>query len=584
LKISRLFLTTVAGAVLGFGVYFLVYSGRSAPGPSIESPANGGEIVGTYRTEPSSFNRYAPPTPPGAADDLIARLIHATLVRLDRTTGRIEPRLARTWTSSPDGLTWTFALRDDVAFSDGTPFTSTDVVFSFQALYDPRVKSEIASSLLIGGQPMRVRALDAHTVAIVFPSPYAPGISLLDALPILPAHKLRAALEAGTFREAWSITTPLADIVGLGPFVLEQYVPAQRLVFARNPKFWLRDAGGRPLPYLDRLELQFTPDQNAEVLRLQAGEADLMTDRVRVEDLASLQSLSARGQIVLHTAGVSISPDMLWFNLAPGSKSARDRPWLQRDEFRHAVSQAVNRTALVNTVFLGEAVEIAGPITPGHGDWFLPDLPRPAFDPAAAAKALAAMGLIDRNGDGLRDDDRGRTVSFALLTQKGNSVRERSAAMIQEQLRQIGVNVDVVAREPRSMIGQWSTGDYEAIYYAIEFDSFDPARNLEFWLSSGPFHFWHPNQTSPSTSWEARLDALMTQQSTTLDSAERHKLFAEAQRVFAEHEPVLYFAAPKIIVATSARVGGVTPSVLAPLVLWNAERLYVDSSAPGARK
>lgn len=546
-----------------------------------KSPVNGGKIVATYRTEPASFNRYVSP---GPAEDLIARLIHATLVRLDRTTGRVEPRLARQWTASPDGLTWTFALRDDVAFSDGTPFTSADVVFSFQAVYDPRVNSQIGDSLLIGGQPMRVRALDAHTVAILFPSPYAPGISLLDALPILPAHKLRAALEAGTFREAWNVTTPLADIVGLGPFVLQQYVPAQRLVFARNPKFWLRDADGRPLPYLDQLELQFTPDQNAEVLRLQAGEADLMTDRVRVEDLASLQALSARGQLALHPAGVSISPDMLWFNLAPASKSARDRPWLQRDEFRHAVSQAVNRTALVNTVFLGEAVEIAGPITPGHGDWFLPDLPRPAFDPAAAAGTLAAIGLIDRNGDGWRDDDRGRTASFSLLTVKGNSVRERSAVMIQEQLRQVGVKVDVEPREQRSMVGQWSTGDYDAIYYAMEFDSFDPGRNLEFWLSSGPFHVWHPNQTSPSTSWEAHIDALMTQQSTTLDVAERHKLFADVQRVLAEHEPVLYFAAPKVIVATSARVRGVAASVLAPFVFWNAERLYVDSPAPGARK
>jgi peptide/nickel transport system substrate-binding protein len=244
----------------------------------------------------------------------------------------------------------------------------------------------------------------------------------------------------------------------------------------------------------------------------------------------------------------------------------------------------VNRTTLVNTVFLGEAVEIAGPITPGHGDWFLPDLPRPAFDPAAAGQALAAIGLIDRNGDGLRDDARGRTVSFSLLTQKGHSVRERSAAMIQEQLRQVGLKVDVVPLEPRSMIGQWSAGDYDAIYFAVEFDSFDPGRHLDFWLSSGPFHFWHPNQASPSTSWEARIDALMTQQSASLDSAERHRLFADVQRVLAEHEPVLYFAAPKVTVATSARIGGVAASVLTPNVLWNAEKLYIDSSASGARR
>jgi peptide/nickel transport system substrate-binding protein len=156
--------------------------------------------------------------------------------------------------------------------------------------------------------------------------------------------------------------------------------------------------------------------------------------------------------------------------------------------------------------------------------------------------------------------------------------------MIQEHLRQVGLQVDVVPLESRAMIGQWSEGRYDAIYSAIEFDSFDPARNLDFWMSSGPFHFWHPNQATPATNWEAQIDVLMTRQSTTLDEAERRRLFAEAQRVLAEHAPVLYFAAPRVTIATSASLGGVTPSVLAPNVLWNAERLYRTASGAGGRR
>lgn len=559
--------------------YFWRLKSDQASSSVSENARKGGRIVATYRSEPGSFNRYVAPR---AAEDLFARLTQATLVRLDRATGQLQPRLARSWTASPDGLTWTLVLRDDVRFSDGQRFTSADVLFSFQALYDPAVKSELASSLLIDGQPLQVRALDAFTVVVVFPKPYAPGISLLDALPMLPAHALQRALAAGTFRDAWGVTTPTSDIVGLGPFVLKTYVPGDRLVFARNPMFWRTDAEGRPLPYVNELEVQITPDQNTELLRLQAGESDLMADRVRVEDLASLAALSSQGRIALHPAGVSISPDMLWFNLDPASAAARERPWLARDEFRRAINQAVNRTALINTVFLGEAAPIAGPITPGHGEWYLPDLTPPACDPAAAADALASIGLVDRTGDGIRDDARGRTASLTLLTQKGHSVRERSAAMIQEQLRQVGLKVDVVALEPRALIGQWSEGRYDAIYSAIEYDAVDPARNLEFWMSSGPFHFWRPNQPSPATTWEARIDALMTRQSTTLDLEERHRLFADAQRVLAEHVPVLYFAAPNVIIATSARLGGVTPSVLAPNVLWNAEELYIRAS--GAKR
>jgi peptide/nickel transport system substrate-binding protein len=572
LKLSRLFLLAALLVVLAMAGYWW---SRTAPGggPSDSlTVQNGGRIVSTYRSEPKSFNRYVNS---GSVDEVISRLIHATLVRVDRTTGKVEPRLARSWTSSPDGLTWTFALEPAVTFADGTPFTSADVMFSFQALYDPKVNSGLAASLMIAGKPMTVRALDAHTVVIVFPSPYGPGISLLDSLPILPAHKLKHALEAGTFQDAWSVTAPLADITGLGPFVIREFTPGQRLVFARNPHFWVHDASGRPLPYLDEIELQLTPDQNTEVLRLEAGEADLMTDRVRVEDLAALRDLATKGRLTLHEAGLSISPDALWFNLDPAAKSAHDRPWLQREELRHAIDLAVNRTLIVNTIFLGQAVEVAGPVTPGNADWFSPELPRPAFDPAQAAKHLAAIGLVDRDGDGFVEDEKGRLASFNVLTAAGNSVRQRSLALIKEHLHKIGLKMEWEPLDLPSLGQHWHGGDYDAIYFAVESDAFDPGRNLDFWLSSGPSHLWHPEQTTPSTPWEGRLDTLMTQQSSTMDAAQRRQLFTDAQRLLAEHAPALYFAAPKVTVAASARLEGIAASALIPPVFWNAEVLHV---------
>jgi peptide/nickel transport system substrate-binding protein len=306
---------------------------------------------------------------------------------------------------------------------------------------------------------------------------------------------------------------------------------------------------------------------------------------VRFEDLAALQDLEKAGKVALHVAGDSIAPDMLWFNLNPAAKAARGRPWLQRDELRHAISAAVDRRAIVNTVFLGEAAEIGGPITAGHKSWFLSDLKPPATDAAAAARLLASIDLKDRNGDGLVDDAQGRTAKFTILTAKGNTVRERTLAVIKEQLRRVGVglDVDIAPVEHGSMIEAWSKGEYDAIYFAIESDSIDPARNPEFWMSSGAFHFWNPNQETPATPWEAKIDGLMKQQSASMNADERRRLFAEAQRVFAEHEPVVYFAAPKVILATSARVRGVMPSVLAPYLLWNAERLFVSTAASARR-
>ena len=559
----------------------LLTTGAALVGLVLSSACSGGNdksesgavLIATSRSEPGTYNRLVAAQ---TAEELLTRLTHATLVRLNRVTGALEPRLAREWTASPDGLVWTMKLVEGVRFSDGAPFSSADVVFSVRALYDPKVGSPIAGSLMVDGKPLSVKAVDAHTVSVTFPAPFGPGIGVFDSLPIYPAHKLEAALNAGRFREAWGGTTPLSELAGLGPFMLREHVAGQRLTFVRNPNFWRRDPNGRQLPLLDRVDVQFVPDQNTELVRLQAGEVDVITDHVRAADIASLRKLEAEGKVRLHPAGVSISPDALWFNLKSGAPMAKDRPWMQRAELRHALSHGVDRRAFADTVYLGAAEPIYGPITPGHGEWFVPSLPRTEFQVDRAQALLKSIGLADRDGDGALEDARGQAARFTLITQKGHAERERAAAVIQESARKIGLTVDVVPLERVQLIAKFGAGDYDAIYFAISSDSFDPGRNSEFWRSSGSFHLWNPAQATPATPWEAQIDDLMLQQSRTVDQAERRRLFAAAQAIIAEHLPIIYFAAPRVMVATSARVQGATPSVLPPPVLWNAETLSVS--------
>ena len=123
------------------------------------------------------------------------------------------------------------------------------MVFSFRAAYDSKSGSVLADSLQVGGRKLQVSALNPLSVEITFPTPFAPGMRLLDNLPILPKHKLQAALDAGTFATAWSLSTPPAEVVGLGPFVLIGYVPGQRTVVTRNTRYFRKDAAGRPLPH-----------------------------------------------------------------------------------------------------------------------------------------------------------------------------------------------------------------------------------------------------------------------------------------------------------------------------------------------
>ena len=547
---------------------------RSAPPPAntAASPVRGGSLTASIRSEPATFNRFAP-NGNQAPVDALTRLVHASLVRVNRVTGEPEPWLAERWTVSPDGRTITLTLRDGVTFSDGAPFTSADVAFTFQALYDPAVGSSLASGVAVQRKPLQVSAPDPRTVVVTLPSPFAPGVALLDNVPIFPKHLLQPALDARTFGTAWGVTTAPASMAGLGPFVIAEYVPGQRMTFARNPRYWRKDASGTSLPYLDRIVMEFlTGGQDAEMLRLQAGTVDVMAVAdVRPEDISALRRLRDEGAVQLIDVGVSVDPNVLWFNLTPGNAAVKTKPYLQRAEFRQAISYAVDRSAIVNTVFLGAAEPVYGPITAGNKTWYSSSAPTFPHDRARAKALLAGIGLTDRNGDGMLDDEKGRPVRFSILTQ-ARHIRERTATMVQEQLRLAGIAVDVVALDPASLFGRFGAGDYESIYYGFQASSFDPAMNLDLWLSGGSAHVWNLGAPEP---WEKAIDALMERQIAAPTLAERQQLLRKAEQIFAENLPQIYFVAPKVTVAMSRRVGGAVPVLLDPKILWNAESLFV---------
>ena len=538
--------------------------------PASAPPGRGGSLVGSIRSEPATYNRYVART---AASDVLALLTQAPLVRVNRATDELEPWLAERWSASADGLTYTVTLRPGITFSDGAPFTSADVVFSFKAMYDPDVASVLGGDAQVGGKPLQIEAPDPATVVIRFPAPFAPGLRLIDTLPILPRHKLERALAAGTFKDAWNAKTPLTELAGLGPFVLREHVPGQRLVFDRNPHYWRKDAAGAALPYLDSLTLLVIPDQNTEALRMQAGETDLMAmGEIRPDDYASFKRAGEQGRLRLVDVGVGLDPNLLWFNLSPaGARDAR-QAWMRQRAFREAVSCAADRQALANAVYLGAAVPINGPITPGNRTWYTEQAGCDR-DPAKARSLLASVGLTDRNGDGTLEDAAGAPARFSILTQKGHTIREKSAAVLQEQLRKVGLTVDVVTLDPGGIMQRWQQGEYDSIYFGVQSSTTDPGLNPGFWLSSGAFHFWHPNQKSPATPWEGQIDDLMHRQAASGDLAERRRLFAEAQRILAAEQPAIYFVAPKVTLAVSSRVGNLKPAAQLPQLLWSADTL-----------
>jgi peptide/nickel transport system substrate-binding protein len=545
----------------------VMYTLRSSPPATVR---NGGALVATVRSEPVTFNRYIRNSFP---THLVSLLTQAPLVRINRISSQPEPWLASGWTVSDDGRSITVDLREGVDWSDGVPFDAGDVVFSVRAATDPGVQGPIADGLKVANTPIAVKALTPHRVVFTFAAPFAPGARLLDALPIYPRHILEKPLADGTFRSAWGPSTDPKQMPGLGPFVLQRYEPGQRIVLARNPHYWRRDANGVRLPYLDRLTLEIVPDQNAELLRLTAGQVDVLQNEIRPEDYRAVKAAADAGRVRLIDVGPGIEREMLWFNLAPAPKG--ERPTLvAQDGFREAISLAVDRRAFANEVYLGAAEPSAAPVPPSLKDWTT-DLDAGRYDPARAAARLDALGIVDRNEDGVREDAAGRPARFSILVGAGITQTEKGAQFIRDSLGKIGVAVDVVPLDINAVMGRWMESRYDAIYHHLFFTDTDPAAGLEWWLSSGSSHLWHPNQKTPATAWEAQIDDLMARQSTTLDHAERQRLFADVQRIFVAHNPAIYFVTPRIYVATSMRVAPAKPGLGRPQILWAADELAV---------
>ena len=237
---------------------------------------------------------------------------------------------------------------------------------------------------------------------------------------------------------------------------------------------------------------------------------------------------------------------------------------------------AVDRQRFADSVYLGAATPVFGPVTPSNQKWYSDEVPRPAHDLTRAKQLLNEIGLVDRNGDGLVEDTAGKAARWTLLTAKGQTSLERGAAIIKEELQQIGLTVDLAALDGNALIQTFISGKaYDAVYFHLTSTATDPALNADFWLSSGDAHVWNPAQKTPGSDWERQIDELMAQNATALDDADRKAAFIAVQKIFAAHQPMIYFAAPRVFVAASRRMMNLTPAISRPQLLWAADTIAV---------
>ena len=537
----------------------------------------GGRLAVALRSEPKTLN------PIQALDETSREVIaglSADLIHINRASQKSEPALAKSWKVSPDGREYTLKLRRDLRFSDGLPFDADDVIFSFQVYLDEKVDAPQRDLLVISGKPIVVQKIDPYTVRFQLAQPYAAAERIFDSVPILPRHLLEGAYLKNGISEAWSISAPPSQLAGLGPFRLKEYVPGQRIALERNPYYWKQDRRGVRLPYVDEIDFLFVASEDAQVIRFQSGETDILS-RLSAENFAVLQKQEATKGYRVQDLGPGLEYNFLFFNLNDVSAKdlpelARKQSWFQDVRFRQAVSAAIDRDGIVRIVYSGRATPLWGNVTPGNKFWINPQLSR-APKSLERARALLKSADFSWNQDGSLRDPHGSLVEFSILTSSSNAQRTKMATIVQEDLAQLGMKVHVVSLEFGTVVSRLTkTHDYEACVMGLVNGDADPTPEMNVWQSSGETHLWHPKESKPATTWEAEIDTLMQRQLISLDYAKRKRLYDKVQEIIAENVPFIFLASPNVLVAAKNRVGNFQPAVLSPYTLWNVEQLYLQ--------
>lgn len=545
-----------------------------------EPGKHGGRVLIGSLGDPKSFN---PLISSETSSSEVSNRMFSSLVGMDNSTQEITPGLAHSWEFSEDNLTLTFHMRRGVLWSDGVPVTAYDAKFTYDAIYDSTVASSYGDILRVNGEPFETAVVDSFTFRVTITDIFAPFLMWAGGLPLLPRHILEPELKKGTFDSSYNISWPPERLVTCGPYVLEKFESGVKTVLRRNPLYWRIDTEENVLPYLERVIFVNLRSSETMFLKFQSGDTDML-EVSKLADVPVLEAEQERGNYRVENLGSAMGQNMFWFNLNPGKKENGDPfvaphklAWFSDVRFRKAMAHAIDREGIAETVFGGRAQPQYGPETPANKFWYNPDLVRYDYNLDRTREYLDDMGLIDRNGDGIREDEDGHDVEFTMVTNTGNDQRELIGNIIKSDLANVGVRMDFNPIEFNTLIVKITNEfDYECCLLGLTSGDPDPSSGMSVWLSSGRMHQWYPNQPEPATEWEARIDELMMLQMSTLDKNKRKEYYDEVQYIMSDQVPYIYLVIPEVFVAVKNNFRNLVPTVLRHRLLWNVESVWQE--------
>lgn len=516
-------------------------AGPEEPGEPSDGPKLGGSITYGMTGDPVIFNPILYTDSPSG---FVINRVYSGLVRANENLEMVGD-IAESWTFSDDGLVWTFNLREDVKFHDGTPLTSEDVKFTYEAILHPDYTGIRATNFK---SVEKIEAPDPYTVEFHLKEPFAPLLTYLG-FGILPKH---------IFEQ-----TPIKDMkenpanfepIGSGPYKFVEWVRGQHIILEANEDYYGEG------PYIEQVIIKFYQDEQVMLAALEKGDIDYMgsippddVERVKAEhsDRLDFVEVPANGYTYI------------------GLKQTH--PILSDKRVRKALMYGLNRQAIVDDILLGYGTVMNANIPPVSWAYAEGELEPYEYNPEKAKQLLEEAGWVE-GPDGIRVKD-GQRLSFTLVTDSGSKQYESIIMLVQEDWEKIGVEMKPEFLEWSVLCSQYlDVAKFEA--YMLDWSlGLDPDFYIFFHTESGVDAEGNLRGFNDVEFSNPELDELLERGRKEMDQEERRKIYVEAQKIVNDELPYVFLFTRNYVAAIDKKIKGVVWSTLGPVFpeLWYIE-------------